>query len=51
MTADRLRTDSDYLESQGLEAFEKAVLPKGYDALCLRQLHESVRRRANNAHS
>ena len=46
MTADRLRTDSDYLESQGLEAFEKAVLPKGYDALCLRQLHESVRRRA-----
>ena len=27
MTADRLRTDSDYLESQGLEAFEKAVLP------------------------
>ena len=46
MTADRLRTDSDYLERQGLEAFEKAVLPKGYDALCLRQLHESVRRRA-----
>lgn len=44
-TADRLRTDSDYLETTAQKAFEKAVVEGGYNAEYLKTLHESIRRR------
>lgn len=44
-TAERIRTDCDFLEGEADRAFEKCRLEKGYDAESLKKLHESIRRR------